>query len=354
MIVQEDIIRTDIRSVIDRDIPWRLLSGKTVLVAGATGMLGNYLVRTLLSLNEEPFNESITVVGLVRNKKLAESKLAILIDNAKFHLVVQDVIEPIHWDGSIDYIIHTASIASPKYFGTNPVETITGNVLGTYNLLELARVKGADGFLFISSGEVYGESSPGEGLVKESDYGYLDPLALRSCYPESKKMAETMCISWMHQYGLDVKIARPFHSYGPGLKLTDGRVFADFVADIVQKRDIVVKSDGRAVRNFCYISDTTAALFTILFRGVSGQAYNVCNEKEQITISELANLIVSSYPELGLQVKYTHRTKDSLYMESTVGKHCPSMQKLLQLGWQPLVSLKEGFRRTIDSFINDF
>ena len=159
-------------------------------------------------------------------------------------LLVQDVCEPVALDEPIHFIVHAASQASPKYYGTDPVGTLSANVLGTYHLLNLAATHRVEAFLFFSSGEVYGQVAPERIPIRETDYGYLDPTDVRSCYGESKRMGETMCVAWAHQFGVPAKIVRPFHTYGPGMRLDDGRVFADFVADIVHDRDIVLKSDG--------------------------------------------------------------------------------------------------------------
>src|SRR5262249_53731189 len=159
-------------------------------------------------------------------------------------LIVQDVCQPVTIDGPVDYIVHAASQASPKYFGRDPVGTLSANVLGTRHLLELARQKQSRGFLYFSSAEVYGQLDPARIPAPESACGPVDPLDVRSCYAESKRMGETMCVCWAYQYGVPARIVRPFHTYGPGMALDDGRVFSDFVAAIVQERDIVLTSNG--------------------------------------------------------------------------------------------------------------
>jgi len=223
------------------------------------------------------------------------------------------------------------------------------NVLGTYNLLELARKKKVTGFLFFSSGEVYGEIKGG-AAIKESDSGIVPSLEVRSCYAEGKRMGEVMCISWFHQHGVPIKIVRPFHTYGPGMALDDGRVFADFVSDVVNNRDIIMKSDGSAIRAFCYLADATLGFLTVLLKGVSGEAYNVGNDVGKISILDLANLLVDLFPHKKIKVVKNVRNNSSQYIASKVTSNVPDITKIYDLQWNPVYSVKDGFVRTVSSF----
>ncbi|KAA6336830.1 GDP-6-deoxy-D-mannose reductase [termite gut metagenome] len=158
-------------------------------------------------------------------------------------------------------------------------------------------------FLYFSSGEVYGKVNDSIATVSETDYGYLDPMNVRSCYGESKRMGENICISYMHQYGIPVKVVRPAHTYGPGMDLNDGRVFADFVRDVAHNNNIVMHSDGSNSRAFCYLSDATIAFFIVLLYGTNGEAYNVANPLCEITIIELAEKLVKLFPDKKLKVE---------------------------------------------------
>ncbi|HEY1965138.1 MAG TPA: NAD-dependent epimerase/dehydratase family protein, partial [Acidobacteriaceae bacterium] len=208
----------------------------------------------------------------------------------------------------------------------------------------------AEGFLFISSGDVYGQVDEAQIPTKEDWYAPLDPTLVRSCYGESKRMGETMCAAFGHQYGLRTTIVRPTHTYGPGLALDDGRVFADFVANIVRGEDIVLKSDGTARRAFCYLADAALAFFTVLLKGERGQAYNVGNEECEASVAELARLLVGLFPERGLQLRFDTQPTPAGYLQSKVSRGSLDTGKLRKLGWQPTTSLEEGFRRTVMSF----
>ena len=346
----DTILDEDFRNIVTTmDLPWNKLDNKIFLITGANGFIASYLIKFLLSLNDKKLKKTMKIIGIVRDRKKAKASLPEILDREDFKLVVQDVSEPLEITGKINYIIHAASQASPKYYYKDPVGTLAPNVLGTYHLLQLARKKKVRGFLFISSGEVYGQVDPAHIPTKEGDYGYVDPINVRSCYAESKRMGENLCISFYHQYNIPVRIVRPFHTYGPGIKLDDCRVFADFVSDIVHGRNIIMKSEGKAVRTFCYVSDAVSGLLTVLLNGKNGEAYNVSNDKGDISIVDLAHLLVGLFPEKHLKVVRQSRN-DPGYMESPIDINRPDISKLKELGWAPKVSLEEGFRRTVRWF----
>jgi nucleoside-diphosphate-sugar epimerase len=204
--------------------------------------------------------------------------------------------------------------------------------------------------LFFSSGDVYGHAIDRDAPIGENSYGYLDPTDLRACYGESKRLGETMCIAWNHQYGIPVKIVRPSHTYGPGMALDDGRVFADFVANVVRREDIIVKSAGTARRPFCYLADATLAYFTVLLKGGDRQAYNVANETCDISVAELATILVDLFPERKLNVRFQKGAQQPGYIQSKVGTVTVDTSKIRALGWKPTTGIQEGFHKTIMSY----
>jgi len=345
--MRHPVIEEDLKNIITAQLPWHELSGKTILVSGANGMLPAYMVETLLFLNETTFEKKATIIALARNGDKAMRRFAHYRNRSDLRLLVQDVCQPVSMNAPVDVIIHAASQASPKYYGIDPVGTLTANVIGTYNMLELARHANCHNFLFFSSGEVYGTANESGVPVREDCCGSVDPLDLRACYPESKRAAETMCLSWMRQYGIATKIVRPFHTYGPGLSLDDGRVFADFVRDIIENKDICLNSSGEARRVFCYLSDATKAFFAVLLKGEKGQAYNIANPSAEMSIADLADLLVALFPEKHLTVR-----KKAFHSElaSKLASTMPDISKVMALGWKPETDVGVGFRRTIDSF----
>jgi len=343
------VVAEDMKAIAGFPLPWNLLFGKTVLITGASGFVPAYMAETLLYLNETA-GAGIHVIALARNREKANRRFAHHLHRSDLTLLVQDVREPFCGPAKVDFLIHAASQASPKYFASDPVGTFEANVIGTQRMLEVARNARSEGFLFFSSGEVYGQPDPALQLVNESAYGSLDPLSLRSCYAEGKRAGEAQCAFWHAQFGVPAKIVRLSHTYGPGMELNDGRVFADFVSDIVAGRSIVLKSDGSARRPFCYLADATVAFFTILLSGSSGEAYNVGGDR-QYSILELAETLCSLFPERNCHVIRQHRALSDPYLVSPNKGFQFDLSKIRSLGWAPATSIEEGFRRTIQSYL---
>jgi UDP-glucuronate decarboxylase len=342
------IVNEDAGKILHAPLPWENLAGTTVLVTGAAGMLGAYVVRSLVVLRRLR-GVPVRVLALVRDRARAEMQFADLLAEPFLSVILGDVAVAPPAVERVDFVVHGASPASPKYYPIDPIGVLLPNTIGTLNLLRLAEAQPLRQFLFVSSPDVYGyRNFPASASIPEDGFGSLDPLELRACYAESKRMGEAICAAWQRQKGIRFRIARPAHSFGPGLKLDDGRVFADFVADVVRRRDIILKSDGRATRALCYLTDTIEGLFTILLKGADGEAYNIANNTEVMTIRQMAELVAGLVPEYGLSVRHH---LDPGYSESPVKEMIPiSVEKIAGLGWRPKVSLAEAFRRTILSF----
>ena len=344
------IIIDDLNFICSAKLPWERLKGKTLMVTGGGGFLAAYMIKSLLTINQ--LHElNIKVICVARNTHSVCFRLSEYLGSGDLTVVKHDISQPLPKDfPPADFIVHSASQASPKYYGVDPVGTLLANAAGTMYLLEHAVKIGAEKFLFFSSGEVYGVPLDSHGLVGEQDYGYLDPMKVRSCYAESKRIGETMCAAWALQHNLDTSVVRPFHTYGPGMALDDGRVFADFVADVVAQRDIVLKSDGLALRPFCYIADATIGFLTVLLVGGKAEAYNVANPSAEISIRDLANVVAGLFPERGIGTRFEVPVSCDTYLKSPISRSCPSIEKIQKLGWKPKIGLHDGFRRTIQSF----
>ena len=341
------MIIEDFKQIISSSNNWTSFFAKTILITGANGSLASYMVDFLLLLNKKLFKDgSCKVIALVKNQHHTKHRFREHLDDINLKIIVQDVVEEILINDKIDFIVHAASLASPKYY-SNPVDVILPNIIGTKNTLKLAIKNNVEGYLYFSSGEVYGQP-PNNEKITENSYGYLDPTAVRSCYGESKRMGENLCISYGHQFDIPVKIVRPFHTYGPGVKLDDGRVYADFIKNIVQNKNIEIKSDGTSIRSFCYLADATSAFFKVLLEGKNSNAYNVANPRCAIMIKELATTLVRLYPKKKLTVTFTKHNKS--YLESPVNKHIIDITKLTSLDWKPKTSIIDGFKKTIRSY----
>lgn len=336
------VLEDDLKTIIAENLSWEKLKNKTVMITGASGMVGSYMLYVLLMLNDEK-HYGIKVDAVMRNvNKLPEE----VRNREDVNVVVADVTKDIPDVGDIDYIIHAASPASPLIMQNQPVETIAANTIGTFKTLELAKEKNAEGYLFISSREIYGQPDEGQEFFYENTYGFVDQLNPRSCYSEGKKAAETMCVCFHEEYGLNTKIARLAHTYGPGMSIYDGRVQADFLKNVYHNEDIVLKSEGTAVRTYTYITDAIAGMYRILLDS-EDIVYNIGNEAGKVSIRDLAEILVSIYPERGLKLVFDipeGGTKGTA--PYTLG--ILSSEKLRKLGWNPKYSVKDGFKRTLE------
>jgi nucleoside-diphosphate-sugar epimerase len=342
------IIESDLKYISDVNLPWELLRNTTILVSGASGFLPAYMVETLLYLNETR-NINIRIIGLVRNLGKARERFSHYTGNKSLKLVIQNVCNEIKINEHIDYIVHAASPATPKFFSLDPVSTLCPNVIGTCNLLNLAAEKKVRCFLFFSTTGVYGFVSADKYPIKENCFGSLNPMDVAACYLESKRMGENMCVAWMNKYGIPIKIVRPGITYGPGVKLDDGRSFADFISNIVNYQDIEIYSDGMALRNFCYIADATLGFFTVMLKGEVGEAYNIATDDE-ISIIDLATLLVEEvFVERNLKV-VMKKNEGKNYLRMNFPRTTVDITKAKALGWKLSFSIKKGFKRTVESF----
>ena len=324
-------------------LPWRELDGKTVLVTGATGMLASYVTWLLLYLHEHA-GINVSVVALCRNRQRAEQYFGSYVGKPYFHLLIQDVCEPIAYEGKVDYVFHLAGNASPYFINSDPVGIMRCNLLGTMNVLEYARDCQTKKVIFASTREVYGKNEEAE-LLDEQAYGALDPLDDRSCYPESKRAAETLLKSYYLQYGVNFNAIRIAHSYGPTMKLeNDGRVMADLMGDVVADRDIVLKSSGEAVRAFLYVTDAVVGMFTVLFYGETAKAYNLANETEPVSIKDLAHMLAVSRADKRIQVVVSEGGQKGYCAYRRTALDTSAIELL---GWKSQVLLKEGISRVL-------
>ena len=262
------------------------LRDATVLITGGTGLVGFNLLQELAQVKA---SLNIRILALVRNTEKAQRVFAPFLDQVE--LVCGDVREELTLSDSIDYIIHGASITSSKMFVENPVETIMTSFMGIRNMLELGRKKNVRSMVFLSSMEVYGMSKD-DALLTEADVGYLNPLSIRSSYPESKRMSESLCVAYAKEYGVPVKIARLAQTFGPGMQPEDKRAIVQFLQSALSQKDIEIKASGESARMYLYTFDAVSALLTLLLYGEDGVAYNVANKATYCSIRTLAETIV--------------------------------------------------------------
>lgn len=347
---EHPIVRADLERIAAAALPWERLAGRSIMVTGGGGFLAAYLIKALLQAGDQ-HALGLRVVAVVRSRDRLLPRLAAQLTHPALAVVEQDIAAPL--DAAFpraDHIVHSASPASPRVYGRDPVGVLTANAIGTAQLLDHAVRHGSERVLFVSSGEVYGVPRDPSVPITEDRYGDLDPMQLRACYAEGKRVAETMCVAWAHQHGVHTTVVRPFHTYGPGLALDDGRVFADIVADVVAGRNIVLTSEGTARRPFCYVADATLGFLTVLLRGETATAYNVANPAGEIAIRDLADLVAGLFPERGIGVRVEIPASHGSYLPSPIPRQIPSIERIARLGWAPTTGVAEGFRRTIESY----
>jgi UDP-glucuronate decarboxylase len=346
-----DLICTNLREEFGR------MAGQSLLITGGAGFLGYYLVLAALHFNKTLARDQPIRVTVWDNFVRGTPKWLTTL-NGTPNLSVQryDLIEPLPVSmPDFDWIIHAAGIASPPYYRKYPLKTIDANINGLRNLLDRCvaqaeRGKAVKGFLFYSSSEIYGDPSP-DAIPTAEDYrGLVSCTGPRACYDESKRFGETICVIYAQQYGVPTRQARPFNNYGPGLKITDKRVIPDFAREIFAGRDLVMYSDGKPTRTFCYSADAITGYYKVLVKGGDGEPFNIGTETPEISMTDLANRLIANAGELfGYRGKLVHQpAPEAVYLVDNPNRRCPNIQKARsQLGYEPSVSIEEGLKRSL-------
>ena len=343
----DSVLQEDLENIINYPLEWDKFKGKTFFITGATGLVGASVIRALCCANRVRFL-NIRILALARSEEKAKDIFGDLIERENIGIVLSDITKELIVDEKIDYIIHAAAVTNSKLMVTEPVETIMTAIAGTRNILELAKSKNIESMIYLSSMEAYGSPDEDKSYVRESDYGYVDFLKVRSCYPESKRMAECLCACYFSEYGVPVKMARLAQTFGAGIMKTESRVFSQFARSLINEKDIVLHTQGDSYGNYCYTSDCVTALLFMLLKGENGEAYNVVNESTNIMIRDMAKLVadmsdgkikvVFDIPEDALKYGYAPSVKMKLCGE-----------KLSKLGWSAKLDLPEMYERLIKS-----
>lgn len=318
---------------------------QTWLITGATGMIGSSLARRILK-EKTPCH----IILPVRNSDKAEAMYKEIewLDKKKLHFVeigLEDM-RAEQFLMSIDYLIHCACVTQSAEMVAHPVETANNIVIGTKNVLELARKKQVKSMVYLSSMEVYGVVEDTGELLTEEQLGAVDLKAPRSCYPMGKRMAEHYCYSYYQEYKVPVKVARLAQTFGGGVHEEDNRVYMQFARAVLEGRDIILKTRGCSIGNYCAIEDVVEGIVTILQKGVDGEAYNVVNETNTMRIYDMADLIVREFADGRLKVRIEEEDLARNGYAPDTGLRL-SGEKLRKLGWVPEKSLKEMYREVL-------
>lgn len=334
--------------VISAYLKEKQFSGSTIMVTGATGLIGSIIIKGIVEYNKEN-DEKIFCIGLARNPEKVNSVFQEeldangLIPNVRF--LYQDIKKTIPETVKCDFIVHTANSTTSKFFMTNPVEVIDSIYTGSKNVFEFARKSNVKGLVYLSSMEVFGQVFE-EKIVGENDLGYIDLQNVRSCYSEGKRLVECLAASYAHEYGLPVKVARLAQTFGAGVPSTENRVFAQFAKSVIKGEDIVLHTNGLSCGNYCYTTDVIRAIFLLLKAGKNGDVYTIVNEETSRSIYDMASMVAENFsdgkskvvfdiPE-GNEFGYAPQTKLKL-----------SSAKMNSLGWNAKYNLKEMFERML-------
>lgn len=349
MWITNEILKEDLDNLVKLDfVEWKKFKNKTFFVTGATGVIGFNLISGLIYANIQK-QLDLKIIALVRDLKKAEKKYTEHMKDCDcLEFLVGDVVELPEVEGNIDYIIHTASPTASNYFIENPVETIKISVLGTMNVLELAREKKVKGMIYTSSMEIYG-SSKTEDVLSEEDLGYMNPLMVRNCYPEGKRQCESMCAAYASEYDVPVMSIRLAQTFGLGIGKNDGRVFAEFARCVIEKKDIVLLTDGSSKRCYLYTMDAVSAILTVLTKGEAGTAYNAGNPETYCSVREMAEMVAETFTKNTVTVKVSENLEKS---KKFPPPHFYNLvtDRIRRLGWKAEKDLEEMYRVLINDF----
>lgn len=343
MYIKNELYRQDIENILSCDLDFKKIYNTSILITGATGLIGTVLVDALMTLTIE-HQANITVYAMGRNESRVKERFVDYIDLPQFHFVKGDVNLPFEFDFKVDYLFHCASNTHPKAYATDPIGTIMSNVLGTDHVLSYAKDCKAKRVVFLSSVEIYGENRKDTEHFTEDYCGYIDCNTLRAGYPEGKRTGEALCQAYISKYGLDVVIPRICRVYGPTMLDSDSKALAQFIKNAVNDEDIVLKSEGTQYYSYCYVSDVVSALLYILMNGESGQAYNIADKESDIHLKDLAAILAKT---AGRKVVFElpDATESKGFSKAT--QALLDSSKLRGLGWMAKETMQTGLERTV-------
>ena len=343
--LENKLYKESIEAVLGLSLPWDKLKDKTLLITGARGLIGSFLIDVLMFSNNT-YGLNCSVIAAGRDEKKMKDRFEYYSNEDNFKCISMDFMNKIDINNKekVSYILHLASNTHPIAYSTDPIGTITINVIATYNLLKYASENKIERFLFASSNEIYGENRGDVELFDEHYCGYIDSNTIRAGYPESKRCGESLCQAFKVQKGVDIVIPRLTRSYGPTMLLEDSKAMSQFIKKGLRGEDIVLKSDGMQYYSYTYVADAVAGLLTVLLLGVNGESYNIADEKSDIRLKDLAQLIAD---KCGTKVVFEipDEIEKAGYSRATKARLCA--KKLKELGWNAKFDIERGIDYTL-------
>lgn len=343
MYITSDLYFEDVKRVADLSLPWDRLRGKRLLLTGASGLIGTFLVDVLMEKNaSDGLNAKIFAVG--RNEAKAKERFMDYWENENFSFFCADTNSFFPIDVHANYVIHAASNTHPRLYADDPVGSLMTNILGTHHLLEYARQAGTERFVFLSSVEVYGQALNPKDVFDEKYCGYLDCNQFRAAYPEGKRAGEALCNAYIGKYDMDIVIPRLARVYGPTMRLDDSKAMSQFIMNGVRGEDIVLKSKGEQRFSYCYVADAVAGIFYVMLLGKCGEAYNVADMDDAISLREIVQDI-AAYAGRKVVCNLPDEQESKGFSKVSVG--VMDTEKLQRLGWRAAEDVRSGTRKTI-------
>jgi len=343
MYIKHELYTKNIMDIVEMKFAWEKLSNQSILITGATGMIGTALIDVLMERNKE-HQSGIVIYAMSRSEERAKERFSDYWGASEFHFLQGDINEPLESEITFDYIFHCASNTHPRAYSTDPVGTVLTNIVGTNNLLSYAVKHPAKRIVFLSTVEIYGENRGDIDRFDENYCGYIDCNTMRAGYPEGKRAGEALCQSYISQYGMDIVIPRICRVYGPTMLESDSKALAQFIRNAVNKENIVLKSEGTQLFSYGYVTDVVEALLTILDKGECGQAYNIADEASDIRLRDLAAILAQT---AGKEVIFELPDAVEAKGYSKATKAIMNADKLKGLGWRATHSIEEGLTKTV-------